>query len=124
MTELTYGPFVDQVTLSTAPVLIQPDETIKNNLDVSFLTIEKGHLIAKNVLFRDLIAKDLEADFILTHNGVLNINELNFKVAEGMVNSTASYNFKNGEHKCRFYMVLTFHQTYMKKLRISMLKFV
>ena len=86
-----------QVSLSTVPNLLQVETQKSNFTNETIFTIQKGTLIAENILFRDLIAKNLYSEFSLLNDSILQIDNLKFKVADGEVSSKANYNFKNGE---------------------------
>ncbi len=68
-------------------------------LSVSDVIIKKGTMTVKDILIRNMPAKNYTAEFALGNDFVLNINKLWFDVSTGKMTGTASYNFKNDRIK-------------------------
>ena len=68
-------------------------------LNISDIRIKKGTMSVKDIVIRNLPAKNYTSEFSLGNDLVLNINKLWFDVTTGKMTGTASYNFKNDKIK-------------------------
>lgn len=90
---------------------VKPTETknafIANNknqsLEMPRVIIEKGVILADDVIIKNSSANNLIAEFSLDRNAVLNFNKINFSVADGEITSNkAIININTGESSADF----------------------
>lgn len=71
----------------------------KSSLNISDFRIKKGTIFAKEISIRNLNADNLNAEFLLGDNLVLQIPKLEFGVTTGQMSGSASYEFNKAKIK-------------------------
>ncbi len=69
--------------------------TTQELLPADTLVIKNALVKADNILIKKAVATDFSSHFTLDNNQVLNIDNYNFKLANGTVNGTITYDLKN-----------------------------
>lgn len=72
------------------------DKTTKTPVpfDVSKVTVQDGHLLAENLIFRTLSGAKLSSDFTIDGNSNLKLSSIDIKVADGELKGSGLYNLK------------------------------
>ena len=87
-----------QVTFSNTPQLLaNTPKDPEITFPLESIIIKKGKILADNVQYRMLNAKNLSAQFTLVKDHLLLIKDINVEIANGMLKSNGYYNFQNGE---------------------------
>ena len=65
--------------------------------DPSQIIVKSGKILADNIKIKELKATDFKADFNIDKNTTANVNDYNFKLANGSVNGDLSFNLLTNE---------------------------
>jgi len=86
--------YITQIpTPNTSTRLINTQLDNEKQFNLNNIIINKGTLKTKEILIKDLIASNLEAEFNLNNNLTLQIPKIEFDITTGKISGTASYEF-------------------------------
>ena len=80
--------------MSKSHVAMNNNNQIKN-IDLAGLSIKNGHLEVKELIIKELSAKDFSSDFSIDENGIFSAEKITSKIEEGKIIGKMSYNLKN-----------------------------
>jgi len=77
---------------------------VKNNFDISGITVKNGKLKADSVFVKNVFAKDLISDFSLNEKLIFALKDFKFDVADGTANGNFKYNLLNSNANLELHM--------------------
>lgn len=87
--------YISSIPTPNTALTLKDNETSvsKPSLNISDFQIKKGTIFAKEISIRDMNADNLNAEFLLGNNLVLQIPKLEFGVTTGQMSGSATYEF-------------------------------